>query len=127
MLRIVYQKDKERMVIQNGVLERICLLFELNNNIIIKIVFIETIRLTNRNRLQCTVMQLKQFTRTQMTEDINLNYKQYRQPAIHGANSSLQSMAALRGANSLPLTLYARCYLKRHVVIYTYIHTFDQN
>ena len=30
--------------------------------------FIQTIPLTNRNRLQ-----LKQFTRTQMTEDINLN------------------------------------------------------
>src|SRR5688572_29424579 len=36
--------------------------------------FIATIRLTHCNRLQCTIMQLKQFTRTQMTEDINLNY-----------------------------------------------------
>ena len=44
-----------------------------NENIII-FSFIQTIRLTNRNRLQCTIMQLKQFTRTQMTEDINLNY-----------------------------------------------------
>src|SRR5678815_3340877 len=65
--------------------------------IIIIIFFIETIRLTNRNRLQCTIMQLKQLTRTQMTEDINLSYKQNRQPAIHSANSSLQSMSALRG------------------------------
>src|ERR1043165_3359302 len=59
-------------------------------------------------------MQLKQFTRTQMTEDINLNYEQNRPPAIHGANSSLQSMSALRGSNSLPLALYARCYPTRH-------------
>ena len=34
--------------------------------IIIIIFFTETIRLTNSNRLQCTVMQLKQFPRTQM-------------------------------------------------------------
>src|SRR6476660_5537796 len=59
-------------------------------------------------------MQLKQFTRTQMTEDINLNYYQNRQPAIHGANSSLQSISALRGSNSVPLALYARCYPMRY-------------
>src|ERR1043165_8163617 len=43
-----------------------------------------------------------------------LNYQQNRQPAIHGANSSLQSMSALRGSNSVPLTLYARCYPMRY-------------
>ena len=39
-------------------------------------------------------------------EDINLNYQQNRQPAIHGAISSLQSMSAY-GSISAPLALYA--------------------
>src|ERR1043165_5604581 len=51
-----------------------------------------------------------------------LNYQQNRQPAIHGADSSLQSMSALRGSNSVPLTLYARCYPMRYrALVFQYI------
>src|SRR5688572_27042873 len=49
-------------------------------------------------------MQLKQFLTTNRTDS----------HAIHGANSSLQSISALRGSNSVPLALFTSCYPTRH-------------
>src|SRR5688572_5207487 len=64
-------------------------------------------------------------TRTKMTEDINLNYKQNNQPALHGANSSLQSMSALRisiSALSLSLPVVIQCAIgPPHVCMRVYV------
>src|SRR5688572_15742479 len=104
--------------------------FKSNNFIIIIIFsFIQTIRLTNCNRLQCTIMQLKQLTRTQMTEILTTNRTDslqyttliaaYKACPPYGTRTSFYyelncRMSTLRDSNSVPLALCARCYPMRY-------------